>query len=161
MTDQLIPNPWPGHCFGCSPHNPHGLQLRFFRTEGGAYTRCTIPEHLCGWDGIVHGGILATLLDEVGGWTLIAALGKLAVTAKFSIRYIKPVPTNVELLVKGEVLKHGRNFALIRSTIEDPEGTLLAEGESKWVIPRDDDLERITGMPTSRLQQFFDEIGQG
>ena len=160
MTDQEIPNPWPGHCFGCSPRNTHGLQLRFFRSEGGCYTRCTIPDHLCGWDGIVHGGILATLLDEVGGWTLIAELGKLGITGKFSIRYVQPVATNVELLVKGEVLKHGRSFAVVRSTIQASDDTLLVEGESKWLIPRDEGLARITGMEAGRLQQFFDEIAQ-
>ena len=158
MDGQEIPNPWPGHCFGCSPHNPHGLQLKFFRSEGGCYTRYTVPDRFCGWAGIAHGGILAALLDEVGGWTVIAALGQFGVTGSFSLRYIKPVPTNAELLIKGEIIKHSRRFAVIRGTIHDPDGALLVEAESKWLIPTGAQLEQFTGMDAARLQEFFDQI---
>ena len=158
MSEQEIANPWPGHCFGCSPRNPHGLQLKFWRTDQGCYTRCAIPDHLCGWDGIVHGGILATLLDEVGGWTLIAQLGRLGVTGSLSVRYVRPVHTNVELRVQGEILKHSRSFAVIRSTIHDLDGGLLVEGESKWILPKESDLEALTGMDMATLQQFFDQV---
>jgi uncharacterized protein (TIGR00369 family) len=162
MTPQEIPNPWPGHCFGCSPRNVHGLQLRFWRSEGGCFTTCAIPDHLCGWDGLVHGGIIATLLDEISGWTLISQLGKLGVTGKFTIRYIKPVHTNTELRVRGEISKQNRNLVVIRSTIHaaDNEEQLLVEGESKWILPEADKLEALTGMDAARLQQFFDQTAQ-
>gem|GEM_PF-4431615 len=54
-----MPNLWPGNCFACSPRNRYGLKLIFFRTE----------------QGIAHGGIVATLLDEVAAWALIAHAG--------------------------------------------------------------------------------------
>jgi hypothetical protein len=80
LNQREIPNYWQGHCFGCSQTNTHGLQLRFWLSGEGCFTRCTIPERLCGWDGLVHGGIVAALLDEVAAWTIIARLGRLGIT---------------------------------------------------------------------------------
>lgn len=52
-----IQTSWPGQCFGGSRHNPHGLQLRFVPTENACRTRCAVPDHCCGFDGIAHGGM--------------------------------------------------------------------------------------------------------
>ena len=109
----------------------------------------------------MHGGIIATLMDEVAGWTLIAQLGKLGVTGKFTIRYLKPVHTNIELRVQGEIIQQKRNLVFIRSTIHSvADDELLVEGESTWVLPEAEKLEQLTGMKTAKLQQFFDEIAE-
>jgi len=65
MKDKEIPNYWTGKCFGCSTVNSYSLRLRFFLSEDGCYTKCSIPDYLCGIDGVVHGGMIALLLDEV------------------------------------------------------------------------------------------------
>lgn len=154
-----IANVWPGRCFGCSPTNAHGLRLRFWRSERGCFSRCTLPDHLCGFDGIAHGGIIATLLDEVSAWTLLARLGRLGVTREISIRYIKPVRTGTELWVEGEIVGHDDRSAAVRATIR-PSGAsphaVLAESESRWALPKLSSIARMTGLDEPALQEYLD-----
>ncbi|MCB9684373.1 MAG: hypothetical protein H6735_04945 [Alphaproteobacteria bacterium] len=70
-------------CFGCGPHNHHGLQLRFFRE--GDHVVTTLDHQHAHWQGppnILHGGLQATLADEVGAWTLVGLLGRFGLTAR-------------------------------------------------------------------------------
>ena len=160
MQEQKITNHWTGQCFGCSSSNPHGLQLHFWRTETGCFTRCIIPTYMCGIDGIVHGGILATLMDEVAGWALIERLGEFGMTTEMNIRYAKPVPTNLELLVMGQILDQEKRKAVVHSAIypnerEISEQTLLAEATSHWVIPKPKTLARYSGTDARRIEEFL------
>jgi uncharacterized protein (TIGR00369 family) len=153
--DREIPNYWQGNCFVCSRNNTQGLQLRFWLSEKGCFTKCTIPEHLCGFDGLVHGGIVATLLDEIGAWTIISHLGRFGITREISIRYLKPVLTKTEIIVEGEIISHDERDAVLHATIHSADGTLLAEGESKWIFPKLSTIASITEIDESMLQQFL------
>jgi uncharacterized protein (TIGR00369 family) len=148
---------WPGSCFGCSEKNPIGLKLRFRHAEEGCATRCTIADTLCGFDGLVHGGIIALLLDEAAGWTLFAHLGRLGVTRDMTVRYLKPVPTGIELHLAGRVISQDARNAVIRSTLHDAEGTLLAEGDSSWAFPRLSRIATLAGVGEETLQRFLDD----
>jgi uncharacterized protein (TIGR00369 family) len=150
-----IPNHWKGHCFGCSKTNMYGLKLRFWFSEQGCFTKCTIPDHFCGIDGLVHGGILATLMDEVGEWSIISRLGLFGITREISIRYLKPVPTNTELLVEGQIVSHDDRNGVLRGTIRSADGTLLAESESKWIFPGLSTIAKITKVEEPVLQEFL------
>ncbi len=156
MTRHQIQAHWPGSCFGCSSGNPHGLQLRFSRTLEGCTTTHTVPEHLCGFDGLTHGGIIATLLDEVAAWAIIARLNRLGLTREMTTRYLMPVPTNRELVVTGTVLTHDNRSATVRATIHS-DGVLLAEADSSWSFPRLSRIANLANVPEERLQQFLDE----
>ena len=125
MSEQEIPNYWPGGCFGCSQINEHGLKLPFWKTEKGCYTRCAMPHHLCGIDGVVHGGILTLILEEVAQWTIISHFAKFGMTRDISVRYLKPVPTNMEILVEAQITSQNERDISFRSTITDPNGQLL------------------------------------
>ncbi len=164
MDHPEIANRWPGHCFGCSPANPHGLRLRFWRSEQGCFTRYAIPEHLCGFDKVAHGGIIATLLDEVSAWTVIACLGRLGVTREISIRYLRPVPTGVELKVEGQVISHDGRSAIVRASVTpagDPARELLAEGTSTWALPKLSSIARMTGLDEPALREYLQSMGPG
>ena len=98
-------------CFGCGPANESGLHLRFEVTAPGV-VQChyAIPPHLCGRPTVVHGGIQATLLDEVMGKAMQVGLpaerrGQRSVTAEFSLRYRKPAPIGHVLCARGEYLR--------------------------------------------------------
>jgi uncharacterized protein (TIGR00369 family) len=156
MTPPRISPTWPGSCFGCSPDNPHGLHLRFTPTDEGCITRSTIPSALCGFDGLVHGGIIATLLDEAAGWTIFLRLGKLGVTREMTTRYLKPVPIGQEVVVEGRIVSCDERNALVRSTVSATDGTVLAEGESSWAFPRLSRMAALAGVPEETLQQFLD-----
>jgi uncharacterized protein (TIGR00369 family) len=104
---------------------------------------------------MVHGGIIATLLDEVGAWTIISRLARVGITSEISIRYLKPVPTNTELIVEGQIVSHNERNAVLRTTLLSADGTLLAEGESKWMFPRLSTIANIAGIDEPMLQQFL------
>ena len=155
MSEREVPNYWPGHCFGCSTTNPHGLHLRFWYSERGCFTKCTIPDYLCGIDGIIHGGILALLLDEVAQWTNIARLGQLGMTRNISIRYLKAVRTNTEITVESQIISRDERNAVQQSTIHTADGTLVAESRSEWMLPSPSVIARVTSADETTLQQFL------
>ena len=148
-----IPCNFSTNCYGCSRNNPRGLQLRFCLSDQGCLTRCSIPGYLCGFDGLVHGGIIATLLDEVAAWTNFAYLLRIGVTLEASVRYLKPVPTETEILLEGKVVRHDEKSSVIASTIRSAEGTLLTESQSKWLLPDYSTLARVTGIDEQTLEK--------
>ena len=157
MENEEIKARWPGSCFGCSPTNPHGLKLRFRHAEQGCVTRCTVPDTLCGFDGLVHGGILSTILDETAAWALFAHLGRFGVTREITTRFLKPVTTNREILVEGRVVSHDRGKARVHSSILSPEGDLLTEADSDWVFVKTSRIASLAGVDEEVLDTFLEQ----
>jgi len=155
VSEREVPNYWPGRCFGCSATNPHGLHLRFWYSERGCYTKCTIPDYLCGIEGIVHGGILALLLDEVGEWTIVARLGRFGMTRTISIQYFKTARTDTEIIVESQIVSHDDKNAVQQSTIHTADGTLVAESTSEWILPSPSVIARVGSADKATLQEFL------
>jgi len=155
MLGREIPNYWTGQCFGCSKTNIQGLGLRFWHSENGCLTKCTIPDYLCGIDGLVHGGLITLLLDEVAQWTMIGRLGKMGVTRGISVRFLRPVPTNTELIVEGQIIKQGEKNVILRSTMHSTDDVLLAEAESNWLLVSLSTIAKISNVDESTLQEFL------
>ena len=76
-------------CFGCGSENPIGLRLRFEAVDGGVVARFRPRPEYQGWDGMLHGGILLTMLDETLAYAALFAAGP-AVTAELRARLRKP-----------------------------------------------------------------------
>jgi uncharacterized protein (TIGR00369 family) len=125
-------------CFGCSQKNARGLQLSFTRTAEHAI-RCdyvAAPE-LAGAPGVLHGGIQATLLDEVFGTAAHTAFEEHVtasmVTAEFSLRYRRPVPVAEPIAVHAQLLRiEGRNY-FVEGRIENSAGEVLTSATGRWV----------------------------
>lgn len=123
-------NEW---CFACGSLNPCGLKLQFEEQDDTYITHFTgAPTHQ-GYDGIMHGGIVSTLLDEIMA-RYIYAKGVTAVTARLEIKYLKPTPIGVPLLVKGRIIKNRGRIYETAGTIELPDGTVTAEGTAKVFV---------------------------
>jgi uncharacterized protein (TIGR00369 family) len=88
-----------------------------------------------GWDGIVHGGILSTLLDEAMA-NLVYELGYHAVTASIEIRFKKPAPILEPLLVYGELTEVSKRLIRAKAHIAQEDGTILATGTSTFMKQR-------------------------
>lgn len=89
-------------CFGCGAANPQGLHLRFTPEAGGVRATFTpLPVHQ-GYEQVVHGGILSTLLDEAMAWA-VAAAGVWAVTGEMQVRFRRPLHVGEAISVHGEV----------------------------------------------------------
>ncbi len=118
-------------CFACGMENPDGLRIEW-RVEGQAMTGEFVPTaKYQGWKGIVHGGILATLLDEA--MTRLAGIVcGAAVTAEMTVRYLKPAKIGEKLDVRGEVVKEQRKLVELRAFIYQG-GVLVAQATGKAI----------------------------
>lgn len=115
-------------CFGCSPYNPSGLQMKFFINEDSVFSPITVPGHLCGWNKLVHGGVISTILDEIMSWSAIHLLKSITVTKSMTIDFIKPVFISRELNVEGKVLEVSKKReAKMEGFIYDKDGELYAK----------------------------------
>ena len=115
-------------CFACGPENPIGLRLQF-RQEGDAYVTTFIADQAFqGYHNVIHGGIVATLLDEVMARYVWAKYGPSA-TAKLEVRYRCPAPVGVPLEVRGWVTAERRGGRAVETAAEArlEDGTVLAE----------------------------------
>lgn len=121
------------HCFGCGKANEAGLQLDFeLRDDGRLETRFA-PRRIHGsWDGIFHGGLMATLLDEA----MLAYLylnGKNATTGSLEVRFRKPVALGEELRVLAWSSGARGRMVEMRATAER-NGELVAEGKARCLL---------------------------
>ena len=124
-------------CFICGADNPIGLNLKFI--SDGEITRTTFkpdPRHE-GWKGVVHGGIIAAILDEVMIKAVIA-MDVRSVTASMEVRFKKPALVEKEFHFEGRVVERkGKLITTVgKATIED--GTVIAESTGKYIIPAGD-----------------------
>ena len=128
------------HCFVCGLANHNGLQLRFYETGPGEVTAdYTVPDHFQGYPGVVHGGIVTAMLDEVTGRAhMHGEQTRFMFTAKLEIRFRKNVPVGEPLRVVGQVEKSKSRMASSTGKIYGPDGDLLAEAKALLInIPED------------------------
>ncbi|GAA5995353.1 PaaI family thioesterase [Rhodotorula paludigena] len=92
---------------------------------------------MCGHEGVVHGGLLATVLDEAMGRTALLNLPtNIGVTATLSLKYKKPTFANQYLVIRTELVEQKGRKARVKARIENTEGETLVEAESLFVEPR-------------------------
>ena len=132
------------NCFGCSSTNAYGLQMKFFTDDEALFSWFTAPRHLCGWDNLVHGGVLATMLDETMGWTAIHFLKKFALTHSMTIEFHKPVYIGEEIRVEGRVLEvRGKREATVEGLLYKGEDTLCAKSAGTFRLFTTEGIVRL------------------
>ena len=120
-------------CFVCGEENIAGLQLRFYIEDGRVKSRFQPKPHHCGYPGILHGGVVAALLDETIAWAANRALARMTFTAELKVRYRTPVPGDRELLVWAEVTKANRRIVYGTAAIIDDSGEEFACAEGSFI----------------------------
>jgi uncharacterized protein (TIGR00369 family) len=128
----MIKQPNSRNCFVCGVENRFGLHLKFYEKEPGyVVAEITVPDQFQGYPGVVHGGIIAAMLDEVSGRAMIRGEPtRWMVTAKMDIRYRKPVPTGKPLFLEGKAKEDNGRYATVNGSIFNEEHVLLAESEA-------------------------------
>ena len=111
-----------GRCFGCGAQNPEGLQMSFQPLAGESAAEYEVPARYQSWEGVVHGGMVALMLDEAVGWAAWHA-GHPGVTGKLEVRYRQPLRVGERVRVSGRVERVRRTLVYATSTI-----TRLADG---------------------------------
>jgi uncharacterized protein (TIGR00369 family) len=126
------------HCFGCGPLNPQGLHLHFAIDSANpdqiAATATVALTHLHeGPPGYVHGGIIATLLDEAMS-KLNRPLGLLAMTRHMEVDYLRPVPIETPLTVTSRHLRRDGRKLFHTAEIHAPDGKVLARAKGFFLV---------------------------
>ena len=127
-----IHNPFRGregyNCFGCSPDHQTGLHLSFLE-EGAELIAEWEPEaRFEGYHGVLHGGIQATILDEIASWVVYVKIKVAGVTSSMNVRYHKPIYLNGgPLKIHAGLMKMRRNLADIHASIYDSNNELCCE----------------------------------
>jgi uncharacterized protein (TIGR00369 family) len=123
----------PHHCFACGSLNTHGLHLELHAADGRCWTELELPQRFQGWDGIAHGGIICTILDEVMAWALVEH-DLWGVTARMSVEFKRPVPIEHPVRAIGELREARRRVVTATGRIVDAvDDTLLATSEATFV----------------------------
>ncbi len=138
MSREVQPNSH--HCFVCGLQNPIGLKLRFYETGPGEVTaEYTVGDEYQGYPGVVHGGVVAALLDEVCGRVhMNSNPPRFYYTARLTMRYRKNVPVGEPLTIVGRTTKSKRRTPTSTGSIYGVGGELLAEAEAILVeVPED------------------------
>lgn len=133
-------------CFVCGESNPHGLKLRFHTDGRVVTTRFTPrPEHI-GFKGVVHGGVIATVLDEIMVWACAVNTRRFAFCAELNVRFLKPLPPGTEVVVEAELSENRRDriFQTV-GKVRTAEGQLLAEATGKYFPIKAEQLPPMLG----------------
>ena len=138
------------HCFGCGQLNEHGLRLHLEPdTEGNGVRTAFVPAPRTeGYTGVVHGGIITTVLDEVMAWSLYRH-GIWAVTGQLTTRYRKPIPIGEATTAIGTIVRdRGRGIEMRGELRRDSDGALLADATATFIR-----------VPESQAREWNDRYG--
>jgi len=123
------------HCFGCGPDNPHGLHLHF-TLDSDAHT-ATAPVHLTrlfeGPPGHIHGGIIATLMDEAMS-KLNRLFDVVAMTRHMEVDYLRPAPLHQDLRLVGHHARREGRKLYHRAELLDRDGIVLAQAKGLFIV---------------------------
>ena len=134
------------HCFVCGVENPLGLQLRFYDSEPGEVAaEYTLHENYQGYPGVAHGGVVAAMLDEAAGRSLMGDMvtPRFMFTARLNVRYRKNVPVGQPLRLVGKAGESRGRTATATSTIYDQAGNILAEAEALLINVPDQVVQNV------------------
>jgi len=142
-----VNNPYKGLdgylCFGCCPDNKYGLQLNF--TENGDYLESEWEPaiYFQGYKNILHGGIQATLLDEIAGWAVSVKLGSSGVTSHLEVNYKKPLRVDEgKVKLKARIIKFEKRIATVEAVLVNSKGILCADAVIEYFVLPEEKAKR-------------------
>lgn len=127
-----IINPWRGmdgyRCFGCDPRSEQGLRLEFYEDGDRIVSRWKPRPEFQGWVDTLHGGIQATLADEISSWVVFRKFQTSGVTSRMEVRYLKPIHTSEDhITLQATVVRQRRNIVDIEVKIFNSQDQLCTE----------------------------------
>lgn len=133
-------------CFGCSPRHPVGFHLTFSRQAEHVTTTFVPDERLQGPPGVMHGGLVTTLADEIAAWTVIGQKNRFGFTAAISAKLHKPVRIGTAVVGRGKIVKESARVLTIEVQLAQAEDRVFT-GEFTFVLLDAAGAERILGGP--------------
>jgi len=123
----------PHHCFACGTLNTHGLHLDLHLATSRSWVELALDDRFEGWEGIVHGGIVSTILDEVMAWALVSE-DHWGLTARLNVEFKAPVVIGHRIRAEGWITRHRRRVVDTAAQVVDAEhGSVLATATGVYV----------------------------
>ena len=131
-------------CFGCAPDHPIGFRLSFEKEGEEVVTRFTPGERYQGPPTIMHGGLVATLADEIGAWALVLLLGRFGFTAEMQCKLRQPIRIGREVEGRGRIARPGSRVVGIEVELRQG-GELAYTGQLKFALLDEEAAARLLG----------------
>ena len=131
-------------CFVCGDDNTKGLKLRFFWDGAVCQTSFLVEPDNVGYENTLHGGIIASILDEVMIKAILAK-GQIALTAELNLKYRAPASIGENLTFIGKINKEDRRMVSAHGSVENSSGKTIATATGKYVLIRDSALRKSLG----------------
>ena len=148
-------------CFGCGRNNPVGLKLDFEESETHLHASWKPDVYYQGYANVLHGGIAATLLDEIGAWCIYVKAGTAAVTQTMTTRYLSPVFMNKGTITLDAAIisTDGKNARLF-CRLFDGSGKQCIEAEIDYFLYSEEVARKRYNYPGHDAFYFKDENGE-
>ena len=126
----------PGYknCFVCGKDNPTGLNIVFFRDQDKIKAEFIPESKHQGFKGIVHGGILFSILDEIMGRTALITKSVMTMTVEINIKYRKKVLVGEKIIFIAQMTKDLGRMIEAQAEAHSEDGTLLTEAKGKFIV---------------------------
>ncbi|MFH1262900.1 MAG: PaaI family thioesterase [Pseudomonadota bacterium] len=149
-----IANPFsdvPGfECFACGAGHPHGLQLKLQKVDDQVFCRFNARKEFSGFSNILHGGIQATILDEVMWWGAFESRGLLCLSQSMEIEYRAPIHIGSDIVAMARVTNEGENTVDLVGELRIGE-EIYAKADGRYFFPSARLLARVLDVPTEEL----------
>jgi acyl-coenzyme A thioesterase PaaI-like protein len=147
------------YCFGCSPRNQSGLQMKFYAGSEAMYSFLSLPEHLGGWSQIAHGGVVSTVLDEIMGWSAIYFSGNMAMTKNMNTDFYCPVPLQEPVTAKGWISdRPTKREAVVIGEVYNGKDQLCARSRGVFALFTPEAAVRLGVMNQETVDQFLEYL---
>jgi acyl-coenzyme A thioesterase PaaI-like protein len=135
---ERTPLPWSRFCFVCGADNPIGLRARSYKVGGAIELPFVVRPEFAGWSEVAHGGLIATVLDEVMTWAAILGSEKPCFAAELTVRLQKPLPPRTDCVAVGSVTAMRRSIADTAAFLRDTGGQIYARATGRYMpVPPD------------------------
>ncbi len=138
---ERIPLPWCRNCLVCGEDNPIGLRARCYKVGDTVELSWTTRIEHSGWSNVMHGGFIATVLDEVMTWAAILGSEKPCYAADFNVRMQETLPAGIDCVARGRLVQARRRVFDVEGTLQDAEGRTYAHAHGRYMrVP----VERVS-----------------
>lgn len=141
-------------CFGCSPEHPIGLRLTFTRKDDEVVTTFVPGEQYQGPPGLMHGGLVTTLADELAVWTVLGLKERMTFTAAIQARLARPVRIGVAVEGRGKITSDKGRVIEVAVTLAQ-EGVTCFSGQFTLALLDAKGAERVLGGPLPEAWRRF------
>jgi acyl-coenzyme A thioesterase PaaI-like protein len=163
--DARILLPWSRSCFVCGQENPRGLKARSFRIGDRVEMPFVASRELAGWAAVIHGGLVATVLDEVMTWAALIASRRACFAAEFTVRLRRPLAPETSCVAVGRLAAARRRVFDTEAWLRDEAETVYASAAGRYLPIRPDQLgamrhDFVTGEGSLAIGDILD-LGTG